>query len=551
MVALTVNSETLAEILNGDKPYDDKTVADLQIDETIRFVNRHPDFMEIAYSAADAERIIRSNRLAVILGMEVDKIGNFNKPGIKTDERAVRKEIRRLHKKGIRYIFPIHLIDNAFGGAAVYETLFNMANRNQNGKLFSITHSNDPLVQYQANFVSDVPGVDSFTLGGIYKTLEGIGMLPSPNPECIDLFKCHGLHPCVAACGSYDKIRNILKPTSQFDRYKKVPKGHANMKGLTPLGEVAINEMMKLGILIDVDHMSEKAMRSTFKIADGISGDYPLIMGHNRVRVRGDSKHPASERSAPADLVRKIAEIGGMMGEGTAGTNPVDFVQQFNRAWAELQKGGNHSGLSYLGIGTDVNGFEHLPDRGHGSKSSPDIVSMVPGDAWNNPPARLSCHSGKKVNIRSARIGCLDIQHSNNLTSLVASACNGRTVCNYKAPTEEEYRRKGISAATRTFCTQAMEIVYRCTDRPELALNSQTFYRSFFVQSGLKSKQRKPNGKVWDYIDEGGVSHYGLIPEFLHEVRLEDPAVYDKLMGSADYFVRMWKKAELVSRSVK
>ena len=73
-------------------------------------------------------------------------------------------------------------------------------------------------------------------------------------------------------------------------------------------------------------------------------------------------------------------------------------------------------------------------------------------------------------------------------------------------------------AATRSHCTQAMEIVYRCAETPLPAENSRSFYASFFRESGITTKQKKPNGREWDYFQEGGVSHYGLLPEFLHEV---------------------------------
>src|SRR5712691_2397854 len=56
--------------------------------------------------------------------------------------------------------------------------------------------------------------------------------------------------------------------------------------------------------------------------------------------------------------------------------------------------------------------------------------------------------------VTKARIGCLDIQTEGNLTGLVAKACNNRGNCSYKAPTPDEYRRAGVQAHTRTFCTQ-------------------------------------------------------------------------------------------------
>lgn len=71
-----------------------------------------------------------------------------------------------------------------------------------------------------------------------------------------------------------------------------------------------------------------------------------------------------------------------------------------------------------------------------------------------------------QIHVTSARIGCLDIQREANFTRLVAAACDNRQSCPYKAPTPNEYAAAGVRAATRTFCSQAMEITYRCADGP-------------------------------------------------------------------------------------
>ncbi len=92
----------------------------------------------------------------------------------------------------------------------------------------------------------------------------------------------------------------------------------------------------------------------------------------------------------------------------------------------------------------------------------------VPGDAWDHQPAELYCEppssdsTGPGITVTGARIGCLDIQKQPNLTALVASACNGKASCSYKAPTESQYRAAGVEARTRPLCTQAMEIAFRC-----------------------------------------------------------------------------------------
>src|SRR5690606_20074516 len=196
-------------------------------------VNRHKDFMEIAYSAADVRRIVGNNKLAVILGMEVDKIGNFGKPGVTTNANTVRAEIRRLYAKGIRYAFPIHLIDNSFGGAAVYSMLFNFANKHGNGYHYRVTSSKDPKLKYRANMTDGPLGMENGLILGLRGFLEGLGQIPAP---CFnDAIKCFPPPGKVRCCGSYEKVLNIMSPSVEFDTYKFVGGGHVNSLGVTNL----------------------------------------------------------------------------------------------------------------------------------------------------------------------------------------------------------------------------------------------------------------------------------------------------------------------------
>lgn len=440
MVALTVNSELLAEIINGDPPYDDKTVADLQIDETVAFVNRHRDFMEIAYSAADVRRIVGQDKLAVVLGMEVDRWGNFGRPGVPANDETVRAEIRRLYNKGVRYFFPVHLIDNPFGGAAVYSMLFNFANKHANGRHFAVESSTGRNIAYRANVTDGPLGLENGLILGLRGVAEGIGQLPAP---CFnDAIKCSPPPGKVRCCGSYEKVLNILSPGIELDAYKFVAGGHVNTLGLTRLGEVAITEMMRLGMLIDIDHMSEKAQWKAIELAERVQGRYPLFMGHNGIRGA-----QGNERNAHLDMVRRLSALGGMFGVGTAHTTPDAFVQNYRAVWDAM-------GRRAVGIGTDVNGFEPLP------------YHLRPNDAATS--ARF--YEGffrEYPNIRS---------------------------------------RSGITGSTRQ----------------------------------------------WDYIREGGVSHYGLMPEFLYDVKTSTGGadVVENLMTSAEHFAQVWEQCERVARNV-
>ena len=88
------------------------------------------------------------------------------------------------------------------------------------------------------------------------------------------------------------------------------------------------------------------------------------------------------------------------------------------------------------------------------------IFGIASSIAW----LLINGNAEAQITITKARIGCLDIQIDGNLTAIVGGACNNKTVCSYKAPTEEEYKRLGVHAATRAFCTQAMEITYHCAN---------------------------------------------------------------------------------------
>ena len=106
LVALALNNQTLAAAVSGpgDGPTDDKGSGDLQIQELKSFVDRHSDFMEIAYSPTDLRRIVQNNKLGIVLGVELDAFGNFFK-GKTPSLKKVRNELIRLHSMGVTIHF--------------------------------------------------------------------------------------------------------------------------------------------------------------------------------------------------------------------------------------------------------------------------------------------------------------------------------------------------------------------------------------------------------------------------------------------------------------
>lgn len=485
MVALAVNSRTLAHGVEANPPIDDRESGDLQIRELVRFVGKHKQWMEIARSASDLRRIVEQNKLAVIVGVELDDIGNFVWDRKAPTEAQVRAEIRRLHGLGVRYVFPVHLTDNLFGGTAAYEDEVARANRFQTGKWWDLECSRGE---------------------GITKRIQ------SGN----DLFKLMKL----GDAGGHIPLPNC-----------KPGEGHKNRLGLLPLGRAAINEMMKLGMIIDIDHMSQKMVGDVLAFTRGTPGGaYPLVSGHNGLRGSNGNENGRTQAQ-----YQELAARGGLAGVGFGDSDARTFLKNA-AAVAAISSGGKPLQIT---LGSDINGMVVMP-RSPECQAPRDQTVTVPGDAWGHPPAQLRCSSGE-IQVRSARIGCLDIQKSGNLTSIVRNACNGKKSCSYKAPTPAEYTRAGVQAATRTFCTQAMEIIYQCV---EPAAKACVDYSSFpMAKMGTRS---------WNYNEEG-VVHIGLFPDFLKHIEglPGGPRLVDQLYNGAEGFAQMWAKAEAVGRSVR
>jgi hypothetical protein len=72
---------------------------------------------------------------------------------------------------------------------------------------------------------------------------------------------------------------------------------------------------------------------------------------------------------------------------------------------------------------------------------------------------------------------------------------------------------------------------------------SEELYRSFPMARSTTGN------RTWDYVLDCGVSHYGLMPEFLFDVEKFHGGqdVHDSLMGSVAGFIQMWQRIEASS----
>jgi len=324
MVALATHNSTLAAAVSGpgDAPTDDKASADLQVKEIKDFVGRHNDFMGRASIPAALGRIVLENKMANGLGIRLDNIGNFNKlPNGAVIEPVVSAEITRLFNNGVRYIFPVHVLDNVMGHTAVYEDLFNYSNKRENGSWWDLECAKkEDMISYK---YSPLLGKDvGKGIKDLAGTLSGIKVkLDLNSPEA---------------------------PS-------KCTSGNRNSGTITKLGEASIKDMWKMGMLVDVDHMSEYSVNKTLSMAEAVPGGFPVVSGHTGLRL-----YAHSENNRTLDQLERIGNLGGMFGFGSAAVSADSWAPQniIEADYVNGSKGkGPNANEGRVAFGTDLNGL--------------------------------------------------------------------------------------------------------------------------------------------------------------------------------------------------
>ena len=272
-------------------------------------------WFRIVRSPSEARAVMSEGKLAVVLGIEVDAPFGCTRGNAQCTDETVRRGLDEAYACGVRHVFPIHFQTNAFGGAAI----------------------SNPLTGPMGDAV---PCTESRYRFGGFRSIGDFGRIPwIPDP----------IMESAAACNRF---------------------------GLTLTGRTMIRELMRRGMLIDVDHMSDRSFWDTIGVVDApetrvrVGWDtyaYPVVSGHLGMigEAAGEKLH---ESNGTIQELRAIWSVGGTtnviarpaegdediiepqppLNRDDPSTSSRAFAQHFVYAATALTSG--------VGIGSDMNG---------------------------------------------------------------------------------------------------------------------------------------------------------------------------------------------------
>lgn len=348
LCSVAVNNELLAD--QTKHPEKDETSIEKQMRELRRFTERHSDWMGLALSPTQARQLIQAGKLAVIAGVEVDSLDSLlgdratlNKKPL--DAAQLPRILQWLRDQGFRMITPLHLANNSFGGAAVYDDKFNLLNHFLRGEFHRVEGSSTV----------------SFRLGQDLDTQTKASII------------------------FYELAQRAHYPHGYA--LNAPGKGHINQFGLSATGKAFLRAAMDHGFILDVEHMSEHTTDDVLSLAE--QSRYPVVASHCAFRDQAldpdetSLKHKrANEYMKTREQVRRILSLGGLLAPITnqhelkdfPGSTVANDCARSTKTWAQSYQYAlsvlREVGSGGVAVGTDFNGLNQQPGPRYGSHAA-------------------------------------------------------------------------------------------------------------------------------------------------------------------------------------
>ena len=142
---------------------------------------------------------------------------------------------------------------------------------------------------------------------------------------------------------------------------------HVTGGGLTDQGRAFVKEAQRLGVLVDVSHISDEGFWDVIKVTEA-----PIIATHSNSRAVWDNS-----RNLTDDMFRAIVETDGVAGYNAAdeftGEKPtIDRICDHIFHFMELDPSGKH-----IALGGDLDGITAMPSGFEGVQSWPMVAQRL------------------------------------------------------------------------------------------------------------------------------------------------------------------------------
>jgi len=129
----------------------------------------------------------------------------------------------------------------------------------------------------------------------------------------------------------------------------------ADSEGISEFGEKVVLEMNRLGMMVDLAHVSSDTMRDVLRISRA-----PVIFSHSSARAVANNV-----RNVPDDVLETIKEKGGIVMVNFYSCYVIEDCDKNNATVDDIVKHINHirkvAGINHIGIGGDYNGVSSFP----------------------------------------------------------------------------------------------------------------------------------------------------------------------------------------------
>lgn len=344
MVQHTTSNEIICQLLTGSDIQEtryscnDMRATDRILKETRR-LERYIDaqnggpgegWFRIVETPGEAREVINDGKMAVILGIEVSNLFDCYLVPPEGKERCTKEDVvealDEYEQRGVRAIFPVHKFDNGFSAGDGHRGIIELGNFAQTG--------------HESNFVEDCPGVPAgFDQGDVQ-----FGGLNDPRDDYF------AEPPVDMSNFENEPVKKLLEHSDKLTD-GSLEGDYCQNHGLTDLGRFLVRELMRRGMIIEVDHLPQRSLQQTFDMLE--ANDYPAVGSHG------------------GNFDGKVYEVGGVSKFNfdvcADPDDPGSRADGLNQRLNLMQDAGAYPAE---GFGFDLNGFAGAPGPRFGEESN-------------------------------------------------------------------------------------------------------------------------------------------------------------------------------------